>query len=137
MALEWIAVGSNFFNEAVPFYANVETTPDYLANTGREVTTDSFYWSSRLIAALADAHYGSCAFEVERYQLNLLALGHELIAAYDRGYAPSSAQETRAYLADCNRQTAERARAETGALLEKVLYLASDEMKNAFSRADA
>ena len=137
MALEWIAVGSNFFNEAVPFYANVETTPDYLANTGREVTTDSFYWSSRLIAALADAHYGSCAFEVERYQLNLLALGHELIAAYDRGYAPSSAQKTRAYLADCNRQTAERARAETGALLEKVLYLASDEMKNAFSRADA
>lgn len=35
MSVEWISVGSNAFNEAIPFYTNVTTTPDYLANTGR------------------------------------------------------------------------------------------------------
>ena len=32
-------------------------TPAYLANTTGEVSTDSFYWASRMIAAMADASY--------------------------------------------------------------------------------
>jgi dipeptidase len=47
---------------SVPFYANVSATPDYLANTTKEVSTDNFYWSSRLIAAMADASYGRSIF---------------------------------------------------------------------------
>ena len=31
--------------------------PAYLACTTGEVSTDSFYWVSRMIAAMADAHY--------------------------------------------------------------------------------
>ena len=48
----------------VPFYANVETTPAYLAGTTGEVSTDSFYWVSRMIAAMADASYGKSVFHV-------------------------------------------------------------------------
>ena len=56
-AVEWVAYASNALNAMVPFYANVETTPAYLAGTTGEVSTDSFYWVSRMIAAMADAHY--------------------------------------------------------------------------------
>ena len=59
-AVEWIAVGSNAFNEAAAFYANVRTTPEYLANTGKDATTENFYWANRLVGALADAHYSAC-----------------------------------------------------------------------------
>ena len=45
-AVEWIAYASNAFNTMVPFYANVERTPAYLACTTGEVSTDSFYWVS-------------------------------------------------------------------------------------------
>ena len=41
-AVEWIAYASNAFNTMVPFYANVDTTPAYLACTTGEVSTDSF-----------------------------------------------------------------------------------------------
>lgn len=71
MSVEWISVGSNAFNEAIPFYANVTTTPDYLANTGAVPTTENFYWANRMIGALADAHYATCIAHVERYQKNL------------------------------------------------------------------
>ena len=44
------------FNTLLPFYADVEKTPDYVANTDKNVSTDNFYWTSyRLIAAMADA----------------------------------------------------------------------------------
>ena len=57
--IEWVAFCSNAFNTLLPFYADVEKTPDYVANTDKNVSTDNFYWTSRLIAAMADASYKS------------------------------------------------------------------------------
>ena len=48
--LEWVAFASNAFNVLVPFYATIDTTPDYFSSTTREVTTDSFYWVSTLFS---------------------------------------------------------------------------------------
>lgn len=134
-AVAWIAVGSNAFNAMIPLYGNVERTPDYLANTTGEVTTENFYWANRLIAALADAHYHECITHIERYQNKLAAKGHELLNAFDRGFA--DAQNASEYLADCNDRMAAFAKAETGDLLDKVLFTASLCMKNAYSRSDA
>ena len=134
-AVEWIAVGSNAFNAAVPFYAHVDTVPDYLGCTGGDVTTDSFYWANRLIAALADAHYSECVAAVERYQLRMAAAGHEQLHRFDAAYVPGG--DTDAYLAQCNRAMADEARRQTDALLAATLHTASCGMKNAFSRADA
>ena len=40
--MEWLAFASNAFNTMVPFYANVDTTPEYLSNTTGDVSTDNF-----------------------------------------------------------------------------------------------
>ena len=64
--LEWLAFASNAFNVLAPFYADVEETPEYLANTTGEVSTDNFYWTSRMIAAMADASYSKSLIHVER-----------------------------------------------------------------------
>lgn len=61
-AIEWIAYASNVFNALVPFYGSISETPDYLSNTTDTVSTDNFYWSSRLIAAMADASYKNHLF---------------------------------------------------------------------------
>ena len=53
-AVEWLAFASNAFNTMVPFYANVDSTPEYLSNTTGDVSTDNFYWASRLL------RYGRC-----------------------------------------------------------------------------
>ena len=60
--IQWIAFASNAFNVLVPFYADVTETPAYMSNTTKEVSTDNFYWSSRMIAAMADASYGKSIF---------------------------------------------------------------------------
>ena len=66
-----------------PFYADVEETPEYLANTTAEVSTDNFYWTSRMIAAMADASYSKSLIHVERCPERVAAKSHALLNRYD------------------------------------------------------
>ena len=81
--VEWLAFSSNVFNVLAPFYTCITAVPAYLSNTTEEVSTDNFYWSERMIAALADAHYGKCLPHIERYQEAVLSQGHRIISMYD------------------------------------------------------
>ncbi len=130
-ALEWVAFGSNVFNTFVPFYANVETTPKYFANTGEKVTTESFYWANRIIAAMADASWSKCSSPIERYQNKVQARGRAIIAAYDKKELTGKDRE------QANQEIADMVKEETEQLLSQVLYERSCEMKNGFSRSDA
>ena len=123
-AIEWVAFCSNAFNTLLPFYADVEKTPDYVANTDKNVSTDNFYWTSRLIAAMADASYKSSLFHVERYQGHVMAKSHELIAKYDIDILP-----LHILLGEDEYEAADT--------LSKVLFELSSQMKNAYSRSDA
>ena len=145
-ALQWISYGSNAFNTMVPFYANVERTPLYLSNTTERVTTESFYWANRLIAAISDPHFHETAPDIERYQLKTGGFGQRLVRETDavvkalpeaQGGADSeAATPIREALAQANDRMADELRVQTDKLLDKVLYLSSMKMKNGFSRSD-
>ena len=137
-AIQWLAFASNAFNVMVPFYADIETTPDYLSNTTGDVSTDNFYWSSRMIAAMADASYKKSVFHIERYQEHVLSKGHEIINRYDDMIQNEA--DTDKHLAlkhEANQAVADMLKAATSDTLGKVLYELSNEMKNAYSRSDA
>ena len=137
-AIQWLAFASNAFNVMVPFYADIETTPDYLSNTTGDVSTDNFYWSSRMIAAMADASYKKSVFHIERYQEHVLSKGHEIINRYDDMIQNEA--DTDKHLAlkhEANQAVADMLKADTSDTLGKVLYELSNEMKNAYSRSDA
>ena len=136
--LEWVAFASNAFNVLVPFYAGVTTTPEYLSNTTAEVSTDNLYWSSRMIAAMADASYKSSVFHIERYQEQVMAKGHELINTYDALLAKESDEQKRMSLKEeANEKIAEMLKKAAADTLSKVLFELSSQMKNAYSRSDA
>lgn len=137
-AVEWLAFASNAFNTMVPFYANVDTTPEYLSNTTGDVSTDNFYWASRLLAAMADASYAKSVFHIERYTLSVGSKANGIINAYDdaqRGEADPAARA--ALRTKANEELAVMVRAETTDALNKVLFELSSGMKNAYSRSDA
>jgi len=136
-ALMWIAMGSNVFNAFVPFYANINHTPEYFANTGAKVSTDNFYWSNRLIGALADAHFSDNASHIERYQNAIHAKGWAQIVKTDKAAAGEKPSDLPAFLEAANQAMADIAKEETDAVLGRVLHTSSDKMKNAFARSDA
>ncbi|MDY3917681.1 MAG: C69 family dipeptidase [Candidatus Limivivens sp.] len=137
-AVQWIAYASNAFNVLAPFYADVEETPEYLANTTGAVSTDNFYWSSRMIAAMADASYRKSIFHIERYQEHVMSGGHELLNRYDALLEQErNAEKRMALKTEANRKVAEMLKKATLDTLDKVLYELSNEMKNGYSRSDA
>lgn len=137
-AIQWLSFASNAFNVMVPFYADIETTPDYLSNTTGEVSTDNFYWSSRMIAAMADASYKKSIFHIERYQEHVLSKGHEIINRYDDMIQnEADADKHLALKHEANQAVADMLKAATSDTFGKVLYELSNEMKNAYSRSDA
>ena len=136
-AVEWVAYASNALNAMVPFYANVETTPAYLAGTTGEVSTDSFYWVSRMIAAMADASYGKSVFHVERYELGVLSACRALLNQYDAKQLAETDPARRAALRqEANEALAAEVKARAADTLDKVLFELSSNMKNAYSRSD-
>ena len=137
-AVEWIAYASNAFNTMVPFYANVDTTPTYLANTTGEVSTENFYWVSRMIAAMADASYAKSLFHVERYEEAVVSAARALMNRYDDQLAAEPDAAKRAQLrVEANDAIAAMLKAKAADTLDKVLYELSCQMKNAYSRSDA
>ena len=136
--IQWIAFASNAFNVLVPFYADVTETPAYMSNTTKAVSTDNFYWNSRMIAAMADASYGKSIFHIERYQEKVAAKGHELIGRYDALIEKEQdAAKRRQLRHEANQAIADMLQKETADTLDKVLYELSNQMKNAYSRSDA
>ena len=136
-AIEWIAYASNAFNTMVPFYANVERTPEYLANTTGTVSTDNFYWVSRMIAAMADASYAKSLFHIERYEEAVLSAAHALVNQYDAKLAAAAPAARAALREEANLALAAMIQEKASDTLGKVLFELSNQMKNAYPRSDA
>ena len=143
-AIQWLAFASNAFNVMVPFYTNVDEVPEYLANTSAEVSTNNFYWTSRMIAAMADASYAKSVFHIERYDEKVMSKAHEIIYRYDDLLGADRDVQTDAVSKlgqklrqQANRETADMVRQAASDTLVNVLYELSNQMKNSYSRSDA
>ena len=136
--LEWVAFASNAFNVLAPFYTDMDTTPGYLSGTNGKVSTENFYWMSRMIAAMADASYSKSVFHIERYQEKVAAKSHEILNRYDTLLEQETDEETRKKLQEeANEKIAGMLQCAAADTLDKVLYELSGQMKNAYARSDA
>ena len=131
--LEWICFGSTTFSALLPVYTNVPALPKYLSDVSMQVSTENFYWSSRLLGALADPIYSSCVQEIERYQNAIAVKGRRLVVETDEKIA-NGADAT--ILKEANEQLCQMAKEQTEKALGKVLLDASKHMKNGYNRAD-
>ena len=135
--LEWVCFGSTTFDAIVPVYTNVPKLPAYLSNVEATVSTENFYWSSRLIGALADENFPSCIQHIERYQAKTMIEGRRIIAEYDRKIGKiADKEQIEALAAKANAEVAEMAKKETDRVLGNVLREASVNMKNGYRRSD-
>lgn len=134
-AIQWLSFGCNAFNAAVPFYTNINSTPEYVNTKAKKATTTSFYWTNRIIAALVDAHYSDGMVHIERYQQEVEAKGNELIGKYDKAFEENKG-DVKDLCEKANQEISDFTEKATNDLLDKVLYSASTGMKNSFARSD-
>ena len=139
-AVMWVSFGSGPFNAVAPFYANVLDTPAYLRDTPAEPSTDSYYWSIRMIAAMADPHYIECSNAIEQYAEQVRSFGHRHVFDTDAALAGAGATDgmdaAAARLTEANEVMAAYLRERTVRLLADVLYTSSNLMRNSFAMSD-
>ncbi len=131
--IEWICFGSTTFDALLPVYVNVSKIPKYLSDVTLDTSTENFYWSSRLISALADANYASCIQHIERYQNSVITKGRQIVREYDEKMTKSEdftlAEKANATLCDMAKEKSTQT-------LNLILLEASRHMKNGYNRAD-
>ena len=130
--VEWVCFASTTFGAFLPVYTNVPKMPEYLSNVTGRVSTEDFYWTTRMIGALADAAYGESIMHVERYQNAIFCKGRALLNEYDR----KAAEGGEAVLMEANEKLCEMAKEATDACLSKVLRAACERMRNGYKRSD-
>ena len=102
------------------------------------MSTDSFYWVSRMIAAMTDASYSKSLVHAERYELGVLSASRALIHQYDaKLIAEPDAGQRAALRVEANEAIAKALKARAADTLDKVLFELSSGMKNSFARSDA
>ena len=117
----------------LPVYANADRMPDYLSKVTTDTSTENFYWSSRLIDALADSCFANSVQTIDRYHNSLACAARAIIFEYDAKMTESG---DFALIAEANRKLCEAAKKETVSTLNAVLLQASEHMKNGYNRAD-
>ena len=131
--IEWICFGPTTFNALLPVYANAPKMPAYLSAVTMDVSTENFYWSSRLLAALCDPHFAQTVQPMERYQDAVFTKGRQLIREYDRKMTDAG---DFSLTVEANDALAKMAREQTQKILSEALQVASERMKNGYNRAD-
>ena len=131
--VEWICFASTTFDALLPVYPNVRRMPKYLSEATLDCSTESFYWTSALIGALADHSYANSIQHIERYQESVMTKGRTIIREYDARIAETG---DISLCEKANEELAAMAKKESTATLNRVLHEASVTMKNGYSRAD-
>ena len=131
--VEWICFGPTTFGAFLPVYTHVSAIPAYLSRVTMDVSTENFYWASRLLAALADPTFSASLQNIERYQLAIATEGRKLLREYDRKILDGGDP---ALLEEANRRLCEMADREIRKVLGLVLATASEQMKDGYRLSD-
>lgn len=141
--VQWVSFGSGPFNTAIALFTNVNKIPSYLATDPNAVTTDSFYWTNRLVAALADPEYFTNMEAISSYQQQTMAQGYQNLAKMDTlltdgSYNAENMDDAAVIeaLEAANEKLAGEIQKQNAELLGNVLFVRSLNMKNAFGASD-
>ncbi|MCQ2770587.1 MAG: C69 family dipeptidase [Clostridia bacterium] len=132
-SIEWVCFGPNPFNACVRMYTNVSKFPKYISEVGMDVSTENFYWGSRLIGSLADPYYGYCIQMVERYQNAMAYQGHEIVNRFDNKFIETKDIKV---IDEANEEASAMAKRETTSIINNLVRESSVRMKVGYSRAD-
>ena len=131
--VEWISLGGSGFTGSFAFYTNVNELPAYLSNTPKLPSTEYFYWQSRFLASLTDAHYFSAIIYSERYRNKVFNKSREILNEYDKLFKEKKDLKL---LEEANKKIIEFVKEETSKTLNSLLLNAGEKMKTRYHRGD-
>lgn len=136
-AIQWVAYGANTFNTIVPFYTNVNDTPEAYRDANGTFDLNKMYWLSCTTALLGDTDYDLYVDLRNSYELDAMTAYLEVQHATDaKIVAGMSAQAVQTELAAANQELSDIAMAKQTKLLGDMVTLGSAHMKLRYNLND-
>lgn len=132
--IHWLAFGPNTFNAVIPFYANINDTPEAYKNTTGDCDPANMYWLSNILALLGDSNFALYEDQENLFEENTVADCRNIQIKADKEVANQI--DAAAYLTEVNAKMADVAKKYANTLLGQILALGEPQMKLQFTLND-
>lgn len=82
-AIQWIAMGFFAYAPYVPFFTNINDTPEDYKNTTTEVSVDNVYWLNKTLSVLIEPHFHEFVESINAFREGCQSYGRARVAATD------------------------------------------------------
>lgn len=132
--IHWLAYGPNTFNALVPFYANVDTTPECYSNTSDQCDLTNVYWLSLLAATLGDSNFDLYSDIEEDFENGAMAaFRHKQMQADEQALKETDVPK---FLAQVNAELAADSQVRITEMIGKMVKKGASQMKLRFNLGD-
>ncbi|WP_341779292.1 C69 family dipeptidase [Levilactobacillus sp. HBUAS70063] len=118
-AIQWIAMGFFAYAPYVPFFTNIQDTPEDYKNTTTEVSVDNVYWLNKTLSVLIEPHFHEFVDTVNAFREGCQSYGRARVAATDA--AIKAEKDATDFLTRSNAETAGEVSRRTHALFDDLV----------------
>lgn len=104
--IHWLAYGPNVVNALVPFYANVDNTPEAYRDTDTSFNIHDIYWLNHVVMGMADQSFQQVEPKIEDFEEKVMARTLNLQHQADQKSAKLAQDDISNYLTEVNEQMA-------------------------------
>ncbi len=132
--IQWLAYGANTFNTVVPFYTNINDTPESYKNATGTFDLNNMYWLSCTTALLGDTNYDFYVDMRNTFELEAMSAYHVIQNETDKAFADQ--KDAAAFLEAANNKLASESLKRQTALLGQMVISGSEHMKLRYNLND-
>lgn len=132
--IQWLAYGANTFNTVVPFYTNINDTPESYKNATGTFDLNNMYWLSCTTALLGDTDYDFYVDMRNTFELEAMSAYHVIQNETDKAFA--NQKDAAAFLEAANNKLASESLKRQTALLGQMVISGSEHMKLRYNLND-
>lgn len=116
-AIQWIAMGFFAYAPYVPFFTNINDTPEDYKNTTMTVSVDNVYWLSKTLSVMIEPHFHEFVATINAYREGCQSYARQRVAATDAGVTGDVTD----YLTKSNAETAGEVSRRTHGLFDELV----------------
>lgn len=116
-AIQWVAMGFFAYAPYMPFFTNINDTPEDYKNTTTEVSVDNVYWLNKTLSVLIEPHFHEFVATVNAFRDGCQSYARGRVAATDDNITGDATT----YLTQSNLETAGEISKRTHALFNDLV----------------
>lgn len=135
-AIQWVKFGFYAYSAAVPFFTNIEDTPENYKIAGKDVSTASAYWLNKTLAVLVEPKYHQFIYQINGFRDDCQSYAIQRVEYITKAAKGMTGEKLTRFLTAENNKTAAEITKRTKALMSDLVKQSLLSSNYQFERGD-